>query len=426
MEQRGKSQFFGRAAAALLLAGLALSGCADGNGGGTTNNNTTTTNNYTTVPTDPCPTCPVFFNGQNAVSVIGQADFISGNANRGLAAPTSATLSGPNGVHVLSSGLFISDTNNNRILRYETIPLANNASAVGVMGQANLTTGTLAAVSLGGVSSPNRPGADTSVAGNNNLYAPDIGYRRVAIYSGAATGGGATATGATVTGALGVNSTTGIGGAQCIQSELVMPGGVSAAGGKLAVVDTGGSRVLLWSTAPASNATNTTLPDVVLGQPNFTTCAVGVTASNMQDPGGVWTDGTRLLVADTNNHRILVWNSWPTTPGQAADLVLGQSSLTAKAIATTQSGLNSPLAVKSNGTQIFVADSLNRRVMIWNSWPTVNGQPADAVLGQPDFTSSRSATTWSGMANPTDVAHWGKYLVVTDSSANRALVFEGQ
>ena len=37
---------------------------------------------------------------------------------------------------------------------------------------------------------------------------------------------------------------------------------------------------------------------------------------------------------------------------------------------------------------LFVADTQNNRVMVWNTLPTKNNQPADFVLGQPNFTTS--------------------------------------
>jgi len=44
----------------------------------------------------------------------------------------------------------------------------------------------------------------------------------------------------------------------------------------------------------------------------------------MRGPQGVWIQGTRLFVADTDNSRILVWNTIPTSNYQAADYVLGE------------------------------------------------------------------------------------------------------
>src|SRR5258708_10827592 len=76
----------------------------------------------------------------------------------------------------------------------------------------------------------------------------------------------------------------------------------------------------------------------------------------------------------------------PACLGQA-NVVLGQPNFAGYQSATTQSGMNLPLAVASDGTNVAVADTANNRVLIWKSFPTVNGQPADIVLGQKDFTT---------------------------------------
>src|ERR1700679_1891247 len=54
---------------------------------------------------------------------------------------------------------------------------------------------------------------------------------------------------------------------------------------------------------------------VVLGQPNFATTTENLYASqnNMRAPTAVASDGIHLVVADTNNNRVLIWNSIPTT-----------------------------------------------------------------------------------------------------------------
>ena len=48
------------------------------------------------------------------------------------------------------------------------------------------------------------------------------------------------------------------------------------------------------------------------------------TASQMYAPRGVWTDGERVVVADTGNHRVLIWHSMPSADGAPADVVIGQ------------------------------------------------------------------------------------------------------
>jgi hypothetical protein len=85
--------------------------------------------------------------------------------------------------------------------------------------------------------------------------------------------------------------------------------------------------------------------------------------------------------------------------------------------------------VHSNGNQLFVADSSNSRVLIWDSVPEASGQPADQVLGQPDFdTTERNAgqpsVNAAGFAHADGVFAYENQLFVADSDNARILVFE--
>jgi uncharacterized protein (TIGR03437 family) len=174
------------------------------------------------------------------------------------------------------------------------------------------------------------------------------------------------------------------------QSGFRVPTAVASDGQILAVADTDNNRVLLWKNIPTSNNTPA---DIVLGQPDFKTATPAVNAKAMRGPQGVWIQGTRLFVADTHNSRVLVWNTIPTTNGQAADFVLGQPNLTSAPAATVldlppqANNLFSPVSVTSDGTRLFVTDLGHNRVLIWNSIPTQTQQAADIVVGQPDMTS---------------------------------------
>ena len=50
----------------------------------------------------------------------------------------------------------------------------------------------------------------------------------------------------------------------------------------------------------------------------------------MRGPQGVWIANNKLYVADTQNYRVLIWNSFPTTNNQAPDVVLGQPDFTTR------------------------------------------------------------------------------------------------
>src|SRR5689334_22260 len=62
---------------------------------------------------------------------------------------------------------------------------------------------------------------------------------------------------------------------------------------------------------------------VVLGQPDFTTTTLNLTAtpSALRLPTAVASDGIHLVVADTDHNRVLIWNRIPSVNNQPADVV---------------------------------------------------------------------------------------------------------
>jgi uncharacterized protein (TIGR03437 family) len=183
------------------------------------------------------------------------------------------------------------------------------------------------------------------------------------------------------------------------------PVAVAYNGTVLAVADAENNRVLIWNSLPQSNDQ---APDFVVGQPGFTTNTSGQyglygyahghsSATSLRAPSGVFLDANNgLWVADTGNDRVLYYGPI-TGNGQAAKLVLGQKDFNidgqnAYTLNTTASTLYAPVSVSSDGQHLFVADNFQNRVLIWNSIPTSNTQPADVVVGQADFTSNLSNT----------------------------------
>jgi hypothetical protein len=169
--------------------------------------------------------------------------------------------------------------------------------------------------------------------------------------------------------------------------------GVSSDGTRLAVADTDYNRVLIWNSLPTTSGQPA---DLVLGQGSFETSesnGFNPRADSMKGPQGVWLmeDGS-LWVADTGNNRILKWNN-PSQNGQDADLVLGapdfttfvQPDLTQQDALASATKLLTPVSISSDGQRFFIADLGNNRVLIYNSIPTVNQQPADLVVGQADL-----------------------------------------
>ena len=181
----------------------------------------------------------------------------------------------------------------------------------------------------------------------------------------------------------------------------------------------------------------TGVASVAVGQPNFTKTDIALTQGGFRQPTAVASDGKILAVADTDNNRVLIWNSIPFVSGTPADVVVGQNDFkTATANLGTgntpnNKGLRGPQGVWLQNGKLYVADTQNHRVLIWNRVPAANGQPADVVLGQPNFSTfiepdltkavvDARATT---LLNPVSVTSDGTRLYVTDLGHNRVLIW---
>ena len=173
--------------------------------------------------------------------------------------------------------------------------------------------------------------------------------------------------------------------------------------------------------------------DVVLGQPDFKTIDPAATQTGMSLPTAVATDGKVLAVADTDNNRVLIWKTIPTTNNKAADIVVGQSDFTTTAtvVPPTAKSLRGPQGVWIQNGKLYVADTQDHRVLIYNNIPTSNGAAADVVLGQPNFTTfvepdltqAKSDATANNLLNPVSVTSDGARLYVTDLGHNRVLIW---
>ncbi len=178
-------------------------------------------------------------------------------------------------------------------------------------------------------------------------------------------------------------------------NPFLAPRGVFIKNGSLFVSDTGQNRVFIWHHLPEGQTHQK--PDVVLGQIELSdtgrNAGAGVTASSLQYPSGIWSDGRRLIVADAWNHRVLIWNEMPTQHGQPADVVVGQPDFGSNlpnvqgiGAAPSERSLNWPYGVFSDGERLWIADTGNRRILFFEKIPTENYAAADGVVGKPSFT----------------------------------------
>ena len=368
---------------------------------------------------------------QNASVVVGQPDFISNLANQGGSAGAN-TINAPYGNAFVYNGvLYLPDYNNNRVLGFNSVPTTNNASADFVLGQPDFTTTT------GGNTADMMGGPQTVKVDNGRMLIDEYGNNRVLIWITVPTLTQVPAD--IVVGQTGF----GVSVSECTQSGLSNPESIETVDGKLIVTDTGNNRVIIWNTIPISDGAPA---DIVLGQNSFTNSAwndddqdgnpdANPTARTLYYPSGAWSDGTRLIVADLRNNRVLIWNTFPTANFTPADVVLGQSDMISNASGLSDKDMNNPYHMTSNGNQLFVCDGSNHRVLIWDSIPTTNYASADRVLGQSDFVhGTRNDDDQDGADDGQPSArtlYWpeGLYayedkLIVTDGNNNRYLIFE--
>jgi len=294
--------------------------------------------------------------------VLGQTLFTTNTS----ASPANAgSLAIPNGVAVdpVSSKVFVADSGNNRVLRYASqSALTNGAVPEIVIGQVNFSAST---ANQGNGVTPSQ----TSLSNPSDVF---------------------------------VDST-----------------------GRLWVADTGNSRVLLFENA--ANLFNTPFADRVYGQPDFTTYTAAATQSKLASPTGVCVDPAGVLwVADTGSHRVIAWkNAASLASGMPADRVLGQVNFTDVTAGISQTKFTNPRGITADATHVWVVDTDNNRVVMFANFPSINGAPANLVLGQTNYANNTSATSQTGMTKPTSVALYGAALYVADSGNNRVLLFNG-
>jgi DNA-binding beta-propeller fold protein YncE len=147
---------------------------------------------------------------------------------------------------------------------------------------------------------------------------------------------------------------------------------------------------------------------LVLGQPNFTSGSPGTSQTAMNSPYDVAVDPTtgKIFVVERQNHRVLRFAAAGSlTNGATAEAVLGQPNFTSNGTSNAANGMNQPMGIDVDSAgRLWVADAVNNRVLRFdNAAIKANGANADGVLGQPGFGSSGQAVTQNGMYMPQEV-----------------------
>ncbi len=210
--------------------------------------------------------------------------------------------------------------------------------------------------------------------------------------------------------------------AQPTPSQLYAPRGVYFDDDLLVVADSGNHRILVWHGLPQRDGLDA---DLVLGQPDFSSEGPKL----LHLPTGVLVHEGRLIVADAWHHRLLVWNRIPKSNGEPPDYAIGQLDLhhlepNRGQGSPSLDSLYWPYGFGFAGGWFWIADTGNRRVLGWQGLPKPN-QPAEVVLGQADGQSGEENRGCGvGAASfrwPHAITGDSDRLFVTDAGNHRVL-----
>ncbi|WP_235579740.1 NHL repeat-containing protein [Ramlibacter sp. Leaf400] len=261
----------------------------------------------------PSPGLPVTF--QAAETVLGQPNPDIDEANQGQPQPGSHTMFFPVGLALTpTGGLLVTDAGNHRVLLFDSVPTTTGASAVEVLGQPGFETAGRS-LSRSGLNQP----SGVAVRDGRMVVADPLAHR-VLVYDRIPGPGAEMPEPVAVIGQPGFES----GDPACTRAGLAFPSSVFITRtGQLIVADAWNHRVLVWDAVPATQEA-VGPPTQVVGQRLLNSCIRNdddesgqedfdprtglsvASARTLRFPSGVWSDGIRLVVADTANHRVLV------------------------------------------------------------------------------------------------------------------------
>jgi len=163
---------------------------------------------------------------------------------------------------------------------------------------------------------------------------------------------------------------------------------------------------------------------VVLGQSSFVGRATGTTPTNVTQAESIAVDAAGdVWVADSGAPRVLEFRA-PLVSGEAASLVLGQSTFHGTGSSLTATGFGDPigLAFDPHG-DLWVGDWAYCRVTEFVP-PFTSGMAASVVIGQSGFTSSVCGHTATELFEPQGIAFDAAgNLYVANQNENRVTMY---
>ena len=353
-----------------------------------------------------------------AFSLVGQADFTQGKANRGGTVGDSGIAQPLGGIATDGAHFYVADYGNNRVLGWNSVPSGANDAPDFVLGQ-DSTTGSTAGTAANRFALP----SGVAVAGGKLVLA-DAGNNRILIWNSLPTSN------VPADVVLGQADFTG-NDPGLSSTRLSFPAAVAVASDKLFVADQNNNRVLIWDGVPTGSGTAAT---VVLGQKTFDTNVADDEEDGLNNPAGLWSDGFRLLVGDSGNNRVMYWAQVPRVSGADATYAIGQADFSRTTAGVGSASMRTPYGVTSDGTRIYIADAGNNRVLKFDAFPIASGAVALDVYGQNTFEArtpndddqdgtADDTPSERTLSSPTGVTYSSGVLYVSDRNNHRVLFF---
>lgn len=364
-------------------------------------------------------------------AVYGQPGFSTFTA----VAPSASSLNQPDGVAVDSTGnLWVADSNNNRILRFNATTLNNVTppAADMVIGQASFVSGGAnpGGLSAAGFSTPTGLAFDAQ----NNLFVADYNNTRILKFAAPLSPSTPNPSASAVWGES--NFTTHGIPPQATASSLQGPTSVAVdASGNVYVAVPLDNRVLVFPSSGGAAKSVYGQTDFVTTTPNTGSYPL-TSAGSLFGPQCVAIDaGGNVLIADTGNNRVLEFPAG----AKAATLVWGQTDFVSDGPneikpVSVAIGYSMVIDYSSSPYALYVSDYRNNRVLVWtDSAHFATGDPANLVIGQPNLrTGAPNVDTQGSTTIPSATGLWqpaglavtsNGTLYVADSGNNRVLRF---
>lgn len=189
--------------------------------------------------------------------------------------------------------------------------------------------------------------------------------------------------------------------------------------------------VCLATSTARSQIPNFPAADRVLGASDFITVGPATaSASSLKTASGVSVDPVsgKVFVSSPSDNRILRFaNSAALANGASAEAVIGQPDYTTITSGLSNAKLNTPYGIHVDGSgRLWVAEYSNNRVVMYANAAALPefGATASLVLGQPDFATGTPGTTAAKMGGPSGVfVDAADNLWVAEYSNNRVVKF---